>query len=53
MSQITNGQCERLDIDSDQGVDTLTNMITSEILKIIGQHVGVGDKLVKAYSAQY
>lgn len=51
IAQKTNGKCSFLDIHSQNGEKLLTDLITKEILRNVGEQRGLGDKLVKAYNA--
>eukprot|EP00050_Salpingoeca_kvevrii_P020249 m.96325 g.96325 ORF g.96325 m.96325 type:complete len:974 (-) comp8787_c0_seq1:270-3191(-) len=47
----TQGRCERLDIDSQQGASRLTELVTEEILRNVGG-AARGEALVQAYRAK-
>jgi len=47
------GRCEALDINSEKGAETLTTLVTEEILRNVGQSNGKGDALVDAYRAKF
>ena len=47
----TKGKCFFLDIHSSNGEKLLTDLVTQEILRNVGEQRGLGDKLVKAYNA--
>ena len=53
ISQKTQGVTNFLDIHSSSGADMLTNMVTTQILKNIGNKKGVGDLLVDEYYKKY
>jgi hypothetical protein len=50
---MTIGECKSLDIESINGVGTLTEVVTKTILMNIGKFSGKGDALVKAYEARF
>jgi len=49
----TGGRCKLLDINSSAGAEKLTNLVTKEILRNVGQSNGRGDDLVDAYRNRY
>jgi hypothetical protein len=49
----TNGECKSLDINSNDGSETLTNVVTTSILKNIGKISGKGNALIQAYEAKF
>jgi hypothetical protein len=53
ISSETSGRCENLDINSDIGAELLTNVVTEEILKSVGNANGKGDELVNAYKRKF
>jgi len=48
MANVTGGNCEKLDIDSANGAEQLTGLISKAVLKVCG-----GDALVQAYDAKF
>mgnify|MGYP003878795289 FL=1 len=54
IAQETNGSCQFLDINSNEkGAAMLTDLITEEILMVVGKTKGVGDKFAKQYSEKF
>ena len=53
ISKETSGKCELLNIDSAEGSNVLTNIVTEQILSNIGQMKGRGHELVNAYKARF
>lgn len=53
MADFTNGSCQFLDINSSDGSERLTQIVTEEILNNVGAKDGKGEQLVKAYRAKY
>ena len=49
----TKGQCAFLDIHSASGADMLTDVVTIEILRSVGQQKGSADALVQSYKQKY
>ncbi len=50
----TGGQCNALDIESTSGADVLTNLVTVEVLKKIGDmNGGIGSQLAAAYFEKF
>eukprot|EP01083_Nonionella_stella_P004720 13717_1 len=52
MAQTTGGNCERLDIDSSEGGEQLTRLISTTVLNVCGGEQQ-GAQLVKAYDAKF
>ena len=48
IAQRTGGKCNKLDIESDESAETLTNLVSQRVLDAAG-----GDKLVEEYQAKY
>ena len=53
ISSQTGGRCEMLDINSSSGAQMLTDLITEEILRNVGNSNGQGDNLVKQYQNKF
>lgn len=53
ISSFTGGRCEELDINSSDGADRLTNIVTERILASVGQARGIGDKLANEYKNRF
>ena len=53
ISAITGGNCQFLDVNGKNGGELLTEFITLEILKNIGEKNGKSDELVKSYKKTY
>ncbi|ETO03180.1 Helicase conserved domain containing protein [Reticulomyxa filosa] len=51
IARVTNGRCEKLDINSEKGSDQLTNLVSDEVLRNIGG--SKGDTLVDAYKKKF
>ena len=47
------GRCERLDVNSSSGAQILTDLVTEEILRNIGQSNGSSETLVNAYRSKF
>jgi len=49
----TGGRCQELDINSSNGAQMLTDLVTEEVLRNIGNRKGKGNELVEAYTRKY
>jgi hypothetical protein len=52
MSSLTNGRSEKLEIESIEGAESLTNLVNIEVLRSIGG-AQRGNDLVNAYKTKY
>ena len=53
IAKMTSGNCEELDIYSQNGSERLTSLVTMQILKDVGERKGLGNKLVDSYNRAY
>lgn len=53
LAKATDGKCEFLDIHSEKGSETLTDLVTVEILRDIGSRDGSSLKLIQDYNKKY
>ncbi|XP_047142319.2 uncharacterized protein LOC105845986 [Hydra vulgaris] len=53
ISKETGGKCEALNIDSSDGANILTDIVTRRILSNVGELSGKGNDLVNAYNVRY
>lgn len=53
IANLSKGECSELKINTENGADTLTKIVTVRVLQNIGNSSGRGDALVQAYEERF